>query len=347
MSALIDTPAARGGQRACAEVVYFGKLPSRGDFVRNGDGAGLSQRLDQWLSRGIERLARDVRWKEVYDQAPPWHFAFLGVRRRVVLAGHLLATSDASGRRFPFAAVGQLEVAAPMAFLQRAPLALAPLWRRLAEGSHRACAADDAVGPLNALGDLRPEVELDPDAHDLAYQDFLDLHTVGSLQGLLQEADPAVDLRRSLLGLGLLMQPVPGSGRGRLDKGVRLPLPAEGPWQPLVATLWLDMVAGFLTRGDFEVGLFLPQARAEARPGPRPRPALAIGFSGDSPGLLHAALDPAAADEQFIDLAGPAWVDDSADHHDYAVRKLGSYLQQPLLSLAQARGTFNETFLGE
>ena len=32
-----------------ADVVYFGKLPSRGDFVRNGDASGLTERLDQWL----------------------------------------------------------------------------------------------------------------------------------------------------------------------------------------------------------------------------------------------------------------------------------------------------------
>ena len=76
-------------------------------------------------------------------------------------------------------------------------------------------------------------------------------------------------------------------------------------------------------------------------------PSLAIGFSGDSPALLHAALDPVAAAEHHIDLSAPEWVDDSADHHDYAVRKLGSYLQQPQLSLAQARSTFFETFLGE
>jgi type VI secretion system protein ImpM len=260
-----------------------------------------------------------------------------------VLAGHLLAAADASGRRFPFVAVGQLEVAAPLAFMQRAPLALAPLWHGLADASQQACSADDVVGPLNALGELRPEVAVAVDAHDLAYQDFLELHTVGSLEALLRQADPAVDLRRCLLGLGLLMQPVPGSGLGRLDKGVRLPLPADACWQPLVATLWLDLVARFLVRGDFEVALFLPPSGARSGM----QPGMAIGFSGDSPGLLHAALDPAAAAEQFIDLAAPQWVDDSADHHDYAVRKLGSYLQQPLLSLAQARSTFNETFLGE
>jgi type VI secretion system protein ImpM len=327
-----------------ADVVYFGKLPSRGDFVRNGDASGLTQRLDQWLTQGIELLARDPRWKEVYDQARTASFAFLGVRSRAIVAGHLLASADASGRRFPFVAVGKLEVDAPLHFMQRAPIALAQLWLQLGEAADRAHAADDAVRPLNQLGQLRPEVDVDPQSHEAGYRDFLELQTIGSLQELLRAADPAIDLRRSLLALGLLLQPVPASGAQRLDKGVRLPLPADPLHQPYVATLWIDLAARFLSRGDFEVAMFLPRGADGAQPGRAP--SLAIGFSGDSPALLHALLDPDAARTHFVDLFAPDWVDDSAGQ-DHAVRKLGSYLQQPQLSLAQARSTFNEAFLGE
>lgn len=375
-----------------ANVVYFGKLPSRGDFVRNGDASGLTQRLDQWLTQGVELLARDPRWKEVYDQARTASFAFLGVRSRAIVAGHLLASADASGRRFPFVAVGKLEVDAPLHFMQRAPIALAQLWLQLGQAADLAHAADDAVRPLNQLGQLRPEVDVDPQAHEAGYRDFLELQTIGSLQQLLQAADPAVDLRRCLLALGLLLQPVPASGAQRLEKGVRLPLPADPLYQPYVATLWIDLAARFLSRGDFEVAMFMPRGyrggnggtgvgannslpsgvnggssndghkdshkdgpngshRSDRSGAPHASsesgaPSLAVGFSGDSPALLHALLDPEAARTHFIDLFAPEWVDESAEQ-DYAVRKLGSYLQQPQLSLAQARSTFNEAFLGE
>ena len=61
---------------------------------------------------------------------------------------------------------------------------------------------------------------------------------------------------------------------------------------------------------------------------------LAIGFSGDSPGLLHAALDPAAADEQFIDFAG-TWqdqleaVEKAVSMADWIARKKASGLMPP------------------
>ena len=322
------------------EVVYFGKLPSRGDFVRNGDADGLTRRLDQWLTQGLELMARDARWKEVYDQAGGFSFAFLGVRQRALVAGHLLASTDASGRRFPFVAVGRLAVDSPLAFMQRAPMALAGLWRDLAQRAEAAHAADDAVPVLNQLNQWRAQVETDPAAFEAGYRDFLELQTIGSLQALLQQAEPGTDLRRTLLALGLLLQPVPASGANRLEKGLRLPLPADPALQAYAATWWLDLVGRFLARGDFEVGVFLPRGNGAAPP------SLAVGFSGDAPSLLHAALDRAAAEDQFVDLFAPEWVDEPAEQ-DYAVRKLGSYLQQPPLSLAQARATFNEAFLGE
>lgn len=328
------------GRPTAVEVVYFGKLPSRGDFVRNGDADGLTRRLDQWLTQGLELMARDARWKEVYDQAGGFSFAFLGVRQRALVAGHLLASADASGRRFPFVAVGRLAVASPLAFMQRAPIALAGLWRDLAQRAEAAHAADDAVPLLNQLDQWRAEVETDPAAFEAGYRDFLELQTIGSLQALLQAAEPGTDLRRTLLALGLLLQPVPASGASRLEKGLRLPLPADPTLQAYAATWWLDLVGRFLARGDFEVGVFLPRGENAAPP------SLAVGFSGDAPSLLHAALDRSVAAEQFVDLFAPEWVDEPAEQ-DYAVRKLGSYLQQPPLSLAQARATFNEAFLGE
>ncbi|MBI5256114.1 MAG: type VI secretion system-associated protein TagF [Burkholderiales bacterium] len=326
------------------EIIYFGKLPARGDFVRNGDAQGLTERLDLWLTQGIERLAREPRWKEVYDQAPSADFAFLGVKRRAVVAGHLMASTDASGRRFPFVAVGKLEVEAPLPFMQRAPMALSPLWLQLGQAADRAHAADDVVPALNLLDRLRPAVDIDPRAHDAGYREFLELHTLGSLQALLRDAAEETDLRRALLGLGLLLAPVPGSGAQRLERGVRLPMPADPQLQPLVATLWLDLAARFLARSDFEVALFLPRRAPDGTASGAP--GMALGFSGDSPALLHALLDPGAGGDHFVDLFAPEWVDDSAEL-DYPLRKLNSYLPQPALSLAQARATFNEAFLGE
>jgi type VI secretion system protein ImpM len=264
------------------------------------------------------------------------------VKSRVALAGHLVASTDASGRRFPFIAAGSFEVDPPNGFMARSPMVLARLWQRFEQAARQACAAVDASPVLTQLGQTQVELDIAPLAYDASFRDFLELQTIGSLESMLRSAGHVIELRRTLLALGLLLQPVPASGSNQLEKGLRLPLPADPLYQPYVATLWLELVSRFLQRADFEVALFAPQPNGHAGPAP----SLALGFSGGSPAVLQAALDPQMAEQVFVDLSAAEWAEEHVQH-DYAVKKLSSYLQQPQLSLRQAVATFREAFLGE
>jgi len=321
-------------------LVYFGKIPSRGDFVRSGQQGALIQTLDRWLTHGIELMAADARWKEVYDRTRPLHFAFLGVKSRVALAGHLVASADASGRRFPFIVAGSFDVATPGEFVPRSPLVLARPWQRFARAAQQACSAEDAQSVLGELSQTQVELDAAPQAYDASFRDFLELQTVGSLGEMLKQAGHAVDLRRTLLALGLLLQPVPASGSSQLDKGLRLPLPADPLYQPYVATFWLELVSRFLQRADFELAVFVSET------GEAHAPTLSLGFSGGSSAVLQAALDPQMGEQVFVDLRDAEWAEEHVQQ-DYGVKKLWSYLQQPQLSLKQAQATFREAFLGE
>jgi type VI secretion system protein ImpM len=320
-------------------LLFFGKLPSRGDFVRSAQGPGLIQTLDRWLSSGLEALAVDPRWKEIYDRAQPMHLAFLGSRNPLGLAGHLVASRDASGRRFPFITAARLQTTQPLDFMARSPQALSRAWSLLATAARQACEAQDATPVLADLSKQTVDLHSQLGGYHQSLQDFLEFQTVSSLGGLLAQAGHVLDLRQTLLGLGLLLQPLPGSAVQSLDRGLLLPLPADPLYRPLVASLWLDLVAGFLARADFELGIFMPLGTQE---GP---PVMALGFEGASARVLQATLDPAKGREVFIDTREAVWVEDHLGH-DYAVHKLASYLAQGGLSLRQAALTFKEVFLG-
>jgi len=216
---------------------------------------------------------------------------------------------------------------------------LARLWTRFEQVARQARAAEDPAQALGEMAHLEVEIDTAPAAYDASVRDFIELETVGSLQGMLRETGHPIDVRQTVLALGLLLQPVLGSDGQSLSKGLSLPLPADPFYRPLVATFWLELVVPFLQRGDFEVALFLPRSEGPARP------TLAISFSGGSAAHLRAILDEAAAPEAFIDPTPADWVEDQVQN-DYAVKKLSSYLQQSQLSLKQAMATFREAFLG-
>ncbi|MFS2003782.1 type VI secretion system-associated protein TagF [Duganella sp. CT11-25] len=311
---------------------YFGKLPARSDFIKAADNPALASLLDDWLAEVMHVLSADPRWKLNYDAMPPLHFAFVGTRSRRAIAGHLAASSDISQRRYPFLSMSAIEVDDPRAFLSRSPVVLAPLWQALGQLAGDVLAACDPEPPLQVLAAARVVIEPAAAEHEQGFLDFLDRHNVAGLEGMLASAS----VRRMILAIGLLLQPVRRSGAERLDKSLALPLPHAPRQRYLVAAFWLDLIAPFLLQADFELSLFFAELRGQ--------PSLVIGFSGAAPETLAAIIDPRCAAEHQIGFDYAGWVDELIAG-DAGVQKLSAYLEQGQLSLRSAHALFHETFV--
>ena len=328
-------------QPTSVKLDYFGKLPSRGDFVRGAQQPALMQQLDAWVSRAMDSMSQDVRWKMTFDAATPLHFVFLGPRQPVGLAGYVVPSQDASGRRFPFMTTGTFEVAEPARFMAMSPLALTKLWSRLATSARLAQSApelDDAQPQLVADS---VQVDTAPDAHLASFEKFAAATTLADLQAMLRPLGdtPAPSLRQTVLALGLLLAPTLQQGFAGIDKALALPLPGEPARRSAVAAFWLALVTRFAARADVELAVFFA---------PRlPRPRMLVGFAGASSALLQGLLDPAAASERVIDVSTAEWVEDWVSEAAGAtpgLRKLSGYLLEPALSLKQVMATFREAF---
>ncbi|MBA5608406.1 type VI secretion system-associated protein TagF [Duganella sp. FT3S] len=312
-------------------VGYFGKIPTRSDFIKAVDNPALAALLDQWLAEVMNLLTLNPRWKQHYDALRPLPFAFVGNRSRRAIAGHILSSGDQSQRRYPFLVMSALEVHEPAMFLARSPLVLAPLWEALAPLAAEVPVADDPAAALHALA--ATVVELDPHDpdHETAFTRFLDGHDLASLQAMLANAP----VRQILLALGLLLQPVKADGQASLDRSLALPLPNERRHRYLVAAFWLDLMRPFLRPGEFELCLFFADLGEQY--------VLVVGFNGAAPETLQAVIDPQCVDEQQITLYEADWVEQYVDA-DQRVHKLAAYLEQGQLSLRSAHALFHETF---
>ena len=319
------------------QIGYFGKIPSRGDFIKHGDNPALLKMLDDWLANAMELMTADARWKLTYDALPPLHFAFIGPRRGRAIAGHIAASSDASSRRFPFLMMGAMEVAQPAGFVPTSPLVLSRLWNRLDAMSAEMCgAAAGAALPAAAAG-ASIELDLRGSAYEAAFDDFLGLQTVGALDALLAPTGFGGSVRQVLLALGMLLQPVMASSSSRLEKSLELPLPADPLYRNLVAAFWMHLIAPFLARADFELSLFVTRLDG--------KPVLVLGFSGASPQTLLGIMDPRVGEDHHISFNEVEWVEQHVND-DYATQKVAAYLSQPGLSLKSARDSLRTSFIG-
>lgn len=320
-----------------AKVGYFGKIPSRGDFIKAADNLPLIEVLDEWLAQTMALLAEDPRWKIGYDGAKPLDFAFIGPRKKRAIAGHIIASSDMAQRRFPFLTMSEMEIDEPTEFVSSSPIILSRLWNRLAAQGGSIISATDPAIPLQNLASTKIELELRNNAYDAAFSDFLEIQTLGALDSMLLQAGFKGNVRQLILALGLLLQPVMASNSTRLEKSLVLPLPNDPMYRYLVAALWMHLITPFLSRTDFELALFFVQLKDH--------PAMVLGFSGASARTLQAILDPKIGSDHHISFECAHWVEDQVSS-DYAIKKFSSYLVQPDLSLKSALELFATTFIG-
>jgi type VI secretion system protein ImpM len=309
---------------------YFGKIPARSDFIKLAPDIELMGVLDEWLAEVMSLLPDDARWKIHYDALAPVNFAFVGARRRHAIAGHIVASHDQSGRRFPFMMMRTLEVDDPAAFVSRCPLALDALFAFFTATAPKVLAAVDPAGPLQEIADTVLAIDEECDA---ALAAFLATGTVGSLAALLGRSD----VRELFLALGLLLQPVMHSGAADLEKSLVLPLPDHRAARAAVAAFWMELIAPFLHQADLDLALFITELEA--------RPVLVVGFCDACVAGLHAIIDPLVGRHHQVSFADTGWVDDQVGV-DIDVRALASYLDQPQLPLKTARELFLDTFIG-
>ncbi|WP_118182792.1 type VI secretion system-associated protein TagF [Paraburkholderia phosphatilytica] len=326
-------------QTVQAQIAYFGKIPSRGDFVKSPHNPQLLQTLDRWIAQAMELLADDPRWKIVYESARPMHFAFLGSRSKLAIGGHMVASHDQSSRRFPFLAATTLEVERPLQFLARSPLAFARLWARAASQMTPLLSAQEPAGALQALGDSFVPIDVGGpnNPHDGTFNDFVEHQTLAGLEQMLLASGHPVRLRGAMLALGSLLQPVMKSGSSHLERGLTLPLPVDPFYRSLVAAFWLELIAPFVSQADFELAIFIGTIAERER--------LIVGFNGASAKTLWSVVDPQAYATHNIDIDDPEWIDGHTQN-DPAISKLVSYLDQPQLSLRVSIDTFREAFIG-
>lgn len=325
-------------QASHPQATYFGKVPTRGDFIKgNGQGQLLGM-LDRWLSATMERLADDPHWKSTYDAAAPVHFAFVGPRSKVSVVGHLRPSHDASQRRFPFLTATTID-ADEGALFSHAPAYFSQLWGRFKRVTEQSCTADEASIHLKALQHLDCQQEIATAAQGDPLGVFLRTHTLARLETLLSHEEAVVDVRRIFLGLGLLLSPLLGSARISIEKGLSLPLPSDPMYRDLTAALWMSLVAGFLARSQTEVQLLIGARHGQHR--------MVIGFNGATPQPLVSLISPNTMSASNIALDDPEWVETHPDmQRNYGVAKLSSYLAHPDTALASAIKSFNEVFLG-
>ena len=90
---------------------FYGKLPSKGDFVQRGVSPGFANAWDSWLQTSIEhsRAKLGEAWLNTYLVSPIWRFCLApNLLSQNAMAGVVMPSVDSVGRYFPLTLVAEI-----------------------------------------------------------------------------------------------------------------------------------------------------------------------------------------------------------------------------------------------
>jgi type VI secretion system protein ImpM len=318
--------------------IYFGKIQSRGDFVKSTTGTKVIALIDNWVAQGMELLLAEPGWKNYYDAAGPIDFLFIATHKKHTICGALIPSGDASSRRFPFISATLFEIDESLNFLPFSQVVLEKHLNHQRALIQHAAKAHDAADVLATLSELSIEEMLDFDKSSSNYRQFLANTTLAALTQMLDLENDQATVRQMILAIGYLLQPVLTNYMIPPQKGLTLPIPRDPARVSLVKAFWLDLVCTFLPRAEFELSVFSCIHHGS--------PKLIMTFNGAPPEIFSALFDEQAAQQHLIDISQSTWVEEYA-MQDLATLKLSSYLEHGDLFLQQLIETFRQAFSGK
>nr|WP_317200887.1 type VI secretion system-associated protein TagF [uncultured Psychrobacter sp.] len=319
-------------------LVYFGKLPARGDFIRARVHISETTLIDQWVSEALTRsksiLNESIDDNSSLNAAQFLNFSHVDTAANQIMTGVLIPSHDSSHRQYPLIGFGLMHVDKPKLWMNYLPIKSLKIW----DDTHAALsAAKSQADSTQATDDLNHcSLTIDKNA-STHYYDFINKTTLQDIAASM--AIDKLQLVQQIIATGLLFLPTYSKGFNSLNKTICWCLPADKAGAIFMATFWHDLISGFYQPHQLYLNTYLYRDTDHH--------CLLMNFSKpDSRVLSQLTSTTDERPDDWVVIAQSEWTQGYIDD-DIGLTRFNKILMQDDLYLYDTRQLFKQIFLAQ
>ncbi|MGP5662269.1 type VI secretion system-associated protein TagF [Psychrobacter celer] len=309
-------------------LVYFGKLPCRGDFVRSRSHMSDINVIDQWVSQALSESADEM------DTSLVLHFSHVDTAENKIMTGVLISSYDSSNRQYPFIGFGLMHLNKPKTWMQYLPIKSAGMWHDIHQTLDQARSKVDNTQITETLNQSFVSIDHNASTH---YYDFINSTT-------LQEGAMMIDIDKAslieqIIATGLLFLPTFTKGFHSLNKAIYWSLPDNKTQAIYFASFWHDLIHGFYAPHQLYFNSYFYWRDGHYH--------LLMSFSKPAATTLMQILTSTSTKhESWVNIADSSWTQQFIDD-DIGLSRFHNILLQDDAYLYDVRQLFKTIFLAK
>lgn len=318
-------------------LIYFGKLPARGDFIRARSHVNETNAIDQWVSQALTTESvceASTPQKGFLTDSLILNFSHIDTAANTIITGVLLPSHDSSDRHYPLIGFSLIHLDKPKSWMNYLPIKSLSLW----EHTYKALSTAQSQTNSDQASDVLNNCRLPIDKHaSTRYYDFINTTTLQDVSGLMS-IDKA-QLIQQIIATGLLFLPTFTKGFSGLNKTICWSLTGDQTSAVFMATFWHDLIHSFYQPHELCLNTYLYRSADHYQ--------LLLSFSKpDGHVLSELTHSEDAYPEDWVAITNSAWTQDYIDE-DIGLTRFNKILLQDDLYLYDTRQLFKKIFLAQ